>query len=63
MAGCTERQTNMTNFEAELNAEITEENIVSDCNKCQGTGIKLMGNEFSEFAEECECLIKFREQF
>lgn len=53
----------MTNFEAELNAEITEENIVSDCNKCQGTGIKLVGNEFSEFAEECECLIKFREQF
>lgn len=46
---------------AELEAERTEENIVSDCMACFGTGIIMVANEFDERAVECECLKKYHE--
>jgi hypothetical protein len=53
----------MNEFEAELAEEMAEENVVSNCMACMGTGIIMVANEFVERATECECLKKYHENF
>ncbi len=48
---------------AELAQQETEQNIVSDCMICMGTGIIMVANEFDERAVECQCLKKYHENF
>lgn len=50
-------------FIAELDAEATEENIVSECMNCGGIGIITVTDQYGEHAEECSCLKDWREQF
>lgn len=53
----------MNEFEAELQAEMTEENILSECDVCQGRGIIMVADAWGEKAEECECLKNYTSNF
>lgn len=53
----------MNEFEMELAAEMAEENIISDCGTCMGTGIVTVRDAFGEYAEECKCLKNYTSNF
>ena len=48
-------------YNAALAEELTEANIASDCLKCNGSGVLLVGTEWNELVKECDCLKNYRD--